>query len=345
VVGGRFCRFADVGSARRGEPRAGQSCASGRAQRHDSSTGQRRLRSNRQDVGRALLRERQLSASGRRPPRVARLVDADAGTFALQESLTDRFANLLALQDDLARRFASALDESPAGGLKTRTSSLAAFQLVAEANDLYLTGRYKEAIDRLQRALKEDDKYADAWALLGKSHGLLATPFNSRAGMDAHHRQGLIAALRAVELNPNLYEAQVSLARVYRGLFQYELAAQAAQKAIDLNPRSPEAYEILGSLYTNIPYGPCARRPRVGRATVAESARARSELHACTPDSDRASRLVDEPTRVRSEGLHGNRATPFRSGQRSRSDARSSSHVPLAKTTRRIRGDVAPGFG
>ena len=188
----------------------------------------------------------------------ARLVNAD-GTIALQESLTDRFSNLLALQDDLARRFATALNESPAGGLKTRTSSLAAFQLVAEANDLYLTGRYQEAIDRLQRALKEDDKYADAWALLGKSHGRLAGPFTSGAGTQAH-REALTASLRAVELNPNLYEARVSLALAYRGLFQYQPAEQAAQRAIDLNPRLPEAYEIRGALYTAAPYGPCTRR-------------------------------------------------------------------------------------
>ena len=52
----------------------------------------------------------------------------------------------------------------------------------------------------------------------------------------------------------------MSLALAYRGLFQYEPAAQVAQRAIDLNPRLPEAYEILGSLYTYVPNGPCARR-------------------------------------------------------------------------------------
>ena len=76
-------------------------------------------------------------------------------------------------------------DGSPAGGLKTRTSSLAAFQLVAEANDLYLAGRYQDAIERLQRSLKEDDKYAEAWALLGKSYGRLATALLNGAGRSA----------------------------------------------------------------------------------------------------------------------------------------------------------------
>ena len=52
----------------------------------------------------------------------------------------------------------------------------------------------------------------------------------------------------------------MSLALAYRGLFQYKPAAQAAQRAIDLNPRLPEAYEIRRALYTSPPYGPCARR-------------------------------------------------------------------------------------
>ena len=65
----------------------------------------------------------------------ARLVNADAGTIAVQESRTDRFANLLQLQDDLSRRFAAAPNESPGVRVK-RTASLAAYQSVAEANDL-----------------------------------------------------------------------------------------------------------------------------------------------------------------------------------------------------------------
>ena len=108
---------------------------------------------------------------------------------------------------------------------------------------MYLASQYRDAIARIQRAIQEDDTYAEAWALLAKSYGRLATPYHSGAGME-EHRQALTAALRAVALDPDLYEAQVSLA--YR-LFQYEPAAKVAQRAIDINPRLPEAYEILGS--------------------------------------------------------------------------------------------------
>ena len=107
---------------------------------------------------------------------VARLVDVDAGTIRMQESFTDAFANLLRIEDDLARRFAAALEQSPATTTQVRTSSLSAYRSLAQANDLYLSGRYREAIQHLESAIAQDDRYADAWALLGKSYARLSAP-------------------------------------------------------------------------------------------------------------------------------------------------------------------------
>ena len=205
---------------------------------------------------------------------VARLVDADIGTITVQESLTDRFANLLQLQDDLSRRFATALNESPAIGLQARTSSLAAYQSVAEANDLYLAGRYRDAIERLKDSVKQDETYADAWALLGKSYARQA----SNAMLDSAARlefqsEALTASLRAAEISPTLYEGQVSLALAYRALEQFEPARQAAQRAIDLNPRLAEGYEILAtSYYAAAAYG-CARLrdPKIAEGLYAKA--------------------------------------------------------------------------
>jgi serine/threonine protein kinase/tetratricopeptide (TPR) repeat protein len=193
---------------------------------------------------------------------VARLVDADANTFALQESLTDRFANLLNLQEELARRFAAALDQSPAAGTQTRTTSLAAYQSVAEANDLYLADRYRDAIDRLQLSLNQDHAYADAWALLGKSYARLGTPgvIDSVGAQTQFNSQALKAAQQAATLAPTLYEAHVALALAHRGLEQAEPWRLAAQRAIVINPRLAEAYEILASYYWDAAAYGCARR-------------------------------------------------------------------------------------
>jgi TolB-like protein len=193
---------------------------------------------------------------------VARLFDADDSTMALQEGLTDRFANLFSLQDGLARRFATALNESPAGRTPTRTSSLTAYQSVAEANDLYLAGRYRDAIARLQSSVKEDARYADAWALLGKSYARLAqvTTLDRDDERSELLSQALTASLRAAEINPALYEAQVSLALAYRGLEHIELSREAAQRAISLNARLAEGYELLAETYKSSPAYGCGRR-------------------------------------------------------------------------------------
>src|SRR5439155_20558113 len=72
------------------------------------------------------------------------------------------------------------------------------------------------------------------------SHGTARTPFP---------RQALTAARRAAELDSCLYEAQIALALVYRGLEQIELWRTAALKATELNPRLAEAYVLLGQSY------------------------------------------------------------------------------------------------
>src|SRR5262249_8627067 len=119
---------------------------------------------------------------------VARLVEANAGTIKLQESFTDRFANLLQIEDDLARRFAAALQRSPGIVPHTPTTSLAAYQAVAQANDLYLAGRWSDAIQRLNTAVAQDEHYAGAWALLGKSYAHLGWP----TSFDKNARTGIL---------------------------------------------------------------------------------------------------------------------------------------------------------
>jgi serine/threonine protein kinase/tetratricopeptide (TPR) repeat protein len=192
---------------------------------------------------------------------VARLVEVDAGTIKLQETFTDRFANLLHIEDDLARRFATALQESPSAATHVRTASLVAYQAVAQANDLYLTGRYREATERLESAIAQDEKYGDAWALLGKSYARLGGPNNMDGSVRAGFlREALRASQRAIELAPSLYDAHIALAATYQQLEQVESWRIAAQKAIDLNPRLAEAYVLIGDSYSGSPAYGCSRK-------------------------------------------------------------------------------------
>ena len=195
---------------------------------------------------------------------VARMVEAEGGAIKLQESLTDRFANLLHMEDDLAHRFAGALQESPSALTHVPTASLTAYRAVAEANTLYLSARYRDAIQRLESAIAQDERYADAWALLGKSYARLTVnrdlAVRDSGARSEFQQQALRAALRATELNPSLYEAQVALALAYQAMERVEPWRIAAQKAIELNPRLAEADVLMGDSYRASPAYGCARQ-------------------------------------------------------------------------------------
>ena len=189
-----------------------------------------------------------------------RLIHADTGTVAVQESLTDHFSNLLSLEETIATRFAAAFERAHGAAPATRhTSSLAAYKRLSQGREFHLTGRYAEAAHHLEIAVRQDAESADAWALLANSYARLASPATSDddARM-AFQRKTLAAARRAAGLNPSLYEAQIALALAYRGI-DVELWRTAALKAMELNPRLAEAYVLLGQSYFSSPAWGCAR--------------------------------------------------------------------------------------
>jgi TolB-like protein len=181
---------------------------------------------------------------------VARLVHADTGAIAVQESLTDRFSNLLSLEDMIAGRFVTAFQQPKPESIPNRTSSLAAYKRLAQARELHLTGRYHDAAHHLEVAVGQDPQYADAWALLANSYARLTSPATSNDdAREEFQRRALTAAQRAAHLDSSLYEAQIALALASRGVEDVELWRTAALKATELNPRVAEAYVLLGQSY------------------------------------------------------------------------------------------------
>jgi len=181
---------------------------------------------------------------------VARLVDAATGIITLQESVTDRFSNLLSLEESVAGRFAAAFEAPRSGPVPNRTSSLTVYRRAVLASELHRTGHYREAARQLESVVAQDDHYADAWALLANSYARLTSPASADDDVrQEFQRKALSAARRAAELEPALYEAQIALALVYRGLEEIELWRMASLKAIELNPRMAEAHVLLGQSY------------------------------------------------------------------------------------------------
>jgi TolB-like protein/Flp pilus assembly protein TadD len=126
----------------------------------------------------------------------------------------------------------------------------------ADAYELYLKGRHamekfslegrKEAIDDFTQALARDPQYALAYAGLSSANGVLA--FSESPGV--WMPKARTAAQRALELDPTLAEAHVSLGWVFeRYDWNWTGAETEFKRAIELNPRAGDGFDRLALFY------------------------------------------------------------------------------------------------
>jgi adenylate cyclase len=103
--------------------------------------------------------------------------------------------------------------------------------------------RSAEATVRLcTRATEIDPDYAQAWSLL--ANGLATLRFGvGRPGDD-----GLIAAERALALNPDLAEAHAAKAKILTELERTDDASREIEIALRLDPESYEVHRCAGKL-------------------------------------------------------------------------------------------------
>jgi TolB-like protein/DNA-binding winged helix-turn-helix (wHTH) protein len=193
-----------------------------------------------------------LEGSVRRDPdkvRVsAQLIQMKDQTHVWSQQYDRELSNLLTLQDEIAQHIASkilvTLDESKVvSGNAAHQPNLA--PATYEAFDLYLKGRYfwnkrtdrgfQQAADCFQQAVAKDPGYSRAYAGLADSYTLMSA-------YDVAPPRALIpkaraAALKALELDPNLAEAHVSLAMIAQNYdWDWQTAEKEFLRAISLDP-------------------------------------------------------------------------------------------------------------
>jgi TolB-like protein/Tfp pilus assembly protein PilF len=197
------------------------------------------------------------------------------GSVVWSQSFEGTRARALELQDRIAAEAVEALTRAGfADGGPDRLTSLASLvggwwpwrghgaagdrgTTSNEAYDAYLRGRYLfedrteagalAAITYLRRAVELDPKYAAPHAALADVQAVL---------MDVHYapHDHLLAeadreATTAVALDPDLPEAQMSLAAVRQMQSRWAEAEAAYRRAIELHPRFARAHRWLGGMY------------------------------------------------------------------------------------------------
>jgi tetratricopeptide (TPR) repeat protein len=111
--------------------------------------------------------------------------------------------------------------------------------VVAGAN-LYESGKYREALERLKPALNktlQSHSKSEVLAIIGNCYNQLD-----------EYEQALDYQEQAIQADPSNHQAYVNKGVVHRLMGDLDAAAQCYDKAIALNPNYAEAYSSLGAL-------------------------------------------------------------------------------------------------
>ncbi len=183
----------------------------------------------------------------------AELVDVAKGTQLWGAQYNRRLADLLAVQEDISREISEKLRLRLTGEEKTRLAKRPTTN--SDAYQLYLQGRYwwnkrnPEALQKglqfFQQAVEKDPGYALAYAGLSDSYNILASfGYDALPPREARPK-AKAAALKALELDPALGEAHVSLAQVLANYdWDFPGAETQYKRAIELNPGYPTAHDF-----------------------------------------------------------------------------------------------------
>jgi TolB-like protein/Flp pilus assembly protein TadD len=169
------------------------------------------------------------------------------------DKFDEKFTDIFALQDAISEKVATALALKLTGSEQDRLTKRHTEN--ADAYQLYLKGRYfwnrrtaeslQKGIEYFNEAIEKDSRYALAHAGLADSYIILGN-FGLRAPNEAYPKAKL-AAEEALKADPDLAEAQVSLAFV-KSLFERDWPGAEAgfRRAIELNPNYGPAHQWYG---------------------------------------------------------------------------------------------------
>jgi tetratricopeptide (TPR) repeat protein len=162
---------------------------------------------------------------------------------------------MLSLQGEVARAIA---EETRVRLSETEVTRLERVPNVhPDALHAYLKGRFflnqrtrdglEKALQHFEQAITIDPRYAHAYSGMADAHELFAS-YASVPPLDSLER-GMKAALRALELDPELADAHTSLGTVYLSYTKdWERAEQAYIRALELNPSSALAHNRYSAL-------------------------------------------------------------------------------------------------
>jgi len=211
------------------------------------------LREIGEQLGVATILEGGVQRAGERVRINAQLIDARTDEHIWAEQYDRELTDIFAIQSDVARQIAAALEATLTADERERIERAPTAD--QEAYDLYLRGRYfwsqrgegiRRGLQYFQQALERDPNYARAYAGVADCYNLLG--FYAYLPPSDAFPAARAAALKALEIDETLDEAHTSLGFV-RLYYDWDARGAAAeyQRALQLNPNSPQAHHWYSS--------------------------------------------------------------------------------------------------
>src|SRR5882672_7407219 len=198
------------------------------------------------ELGVGYLLEGSVRRGGDRVRVTAQLIQAAEQTHLWAETYERPLTDVLSIQREIAEKITHSLSIQL---LPAATSVSASSHVNLESYDKYLLGLHElgqgtresenKAIQYFQEGIAKDPKDARLYAALAEAYDAVTTYYSSPAEVMPRAKE---AALRAVELDPNLGSAHVRLGYV-RLFFDWDwpAAEREYRRALEINPSLPEA--------------------------------------------------------------------------------------------------------
>jgi len=207
------------------------------------------------DIGRQLKVENVLEGSvrksGNRLRITAQLIQVDSGFHLWSETYEREMDDVFTIQDDIALAITTALEAelgASSSAIDTRpTDNLEAYQAYLQARYLLAkrgTANILKAHEKFEQATQLDPTFAKAWSGMAYNYSLLPS-YTSTISAQQTWDMVQTAADKALELEPNSAEAYVALAR---GNIQdsWLTIRGVFEKAYELAPSNPDVLNFYG---------------------------------------------------------------------------------------------------
>jgi len=180
----------------------------------------------------------------------AQLIRALTDEHFWSEAYDRETRDVLALQSDVAQAIAARVEVTVTGREHSRLVTTAR-HVSAEAYESYLKGQFRkggrgadveQSIANFEEAIRQDPTFAPAYVGIAQAYSDLATT-SVGGGPPSEVRPKVInAVLKALELDPELADAHVMLARVHQAQWHWADAEREYKRALELRPSDAAAH-------------------------------------------------------------------------------------------------------